>query len=79
METIKEPVLLTFDSLDCQSRLSFRNKLASTGTQSLLGRRGSSTHVWQGVDRGVGKDYKWLFLDEQTQHLLQGRRGRRRR
>ncbi|CAK0875017.1 unnamed protein product, partial [Prorocentrum cordatum] len=69
-ENPERHALLTFDNLNCQSRLSSRRVLADHKTVGLLGRKGSSTHVWQGIDRGVGKDNKCILCEEQTEGLM---------
>ena len=55
-----EGVLLTSDSVDPQRLLSWKQRLASLRTTHLLGEC-NYTHVWQGVDRHVGKTLKHLF------------------
>lgn len=65
----KEPVLLVCDSVDAQRCRSFARDLAMTQTKHHLGEPGY-THVWQTVDRHVGKTLRDLFSDVQLEHLI---------
>ena len=60
--------LLTCDSVDPQALKSFRECMEATGTYVLHGPTGS-THVWQMIDRHVGKMHKDLLAEEQLEYL----------
>ena len=59
------------DNLFCQTKKSYVNDLAACGTVHHLGEP-NSTHVWQMIDRGVGKINKDLFREVQEEYMWQG-------
>ena len=66
-------VLLNADSLDASRTEDYRKKLAENRTIAHLGPPKSTTHIWQMIDRGVGKHMKWLIREEQNTFLLSKR------
>ena len=64
----KEPLLLTCDSVDAQRWRSFSNDLATCQTTHFLGEP-TYTHVWQMIDRHLGKTLRDLYSDIQLEHL----------
>ena len=66
----KLPKLLVTDNLDASRTTTWRDELFAMGTVAHLGEPGSSTHLWQYVDRGVGSTMKFLIQQIQDEELL---------
>jgi len=63
-----EGCLLTCDSVDPQRLRSFEKSLKEARTTHHLGEP-KFTHVWQMIDRHVGKTWKDLYFELQIEHL----------
>lgn len=62
------PVLLTLDSVDPQALPSFQATMEECQTYPLHGPC-NATHVWQAIDRHIGKMWKDLYSEEQMDYL----------
>ncbi|CAE7947454.1 unnamed protein product [Symbiodinium sp. KB8] len=67
-ENLEGPVLLTLDNVSCQKKRSFQRCLLKNGTVTLHGEP-NATHVWQMIDRHVGRMHKKMLTDLQLEYL----------
>lgn len=63
-----EPVLLTLDSVYAQTVHSFKSTMEQCATYPMHGPC-NATHVWQAIDRHIGKTFKDLYMEEQMDWL----------
>ena len=67
-ENLDAPVVLTLDNVACQRKRSFQRRLLRTGTTVVHGEP-NATHVWQAIDRHIGRMQKKMLADTQLDYL----------